>query len=110
MKSLLLHLAIAFTWLFLSPQRDLPQLIKGLAIGYGILLLFQPLLPDDRYLKGSKAFILWIIAFGKARALERLRAYALELLIHALEADDPAAIVEDIRENLLKPLLGFTRP
>ena len=33
-----------------------------------------------------------------------------ELLIHALEADDPAAIVEDIRENLLKPLLGFTRP
>ena len=159
MRSLLLHLAISITWLRLSPQRDLPQLIKGMVIGYGILLLFKPLLPEDRYLKGSKAFILWIIAFAKALILSQVRVAKLilfprrypvhpgfltfpleelseleiillshsisltpgttsvdvdlekrELLIHALEADDPAATVEDIRENLLKPLLAFTRP
>lgn len=159
MRSAFLHLAISFTWLFLSPQRDLPQFLKGLVIGYGMLLLFQPLLPKDRYLRGSKAFILWVIAFLKALILSQVRVAKLillparhpvhpgfltfplhdlseleiiilshsisltpgttsvevdlekqELLIHALEAGDPGATAEDIRENLLKPLLAFTRP
>lgn len=32
-----------------------------------------------------------------------------ELLVHALEAGDTEAAIEDIRDNLLRPLLAFTR-
>ncbi|MGC9451797.1 MAG: Na+/H+ antiporter subunit E [Oceanipulchritudo sp.] len=159
MRSAILHLAISLTWLFLSPQRDLPQFLKGLVIGYGILLLFQPLLPKDRYLKAGKAFLFWIVAFGRALVLSQIRVAKLilfprrypvhpgflqfpidglsdleililshsitltpgttsvevdpekqELLVHALEADDPQETIRDIKENLLKPLLAFTRP
>lgn len=79
MRSLLLHLAVSLTWLFLSPQRDLPQFIKGLLLGYVILLVFQPLLPKDPYLKGSKAFLLWIFAFTKALILSQIRVARLIL-------------------------------
>jgi multicomponent Na+:H+ antiporter subunit E len=32
------------------------------------------------------------------------------LLVHALEASDPAGTIRDIEEDLLKPMLAFTRP
>jgi multisubunit Na+/H+ antiporter MnhE subunit len=32
------------------------------------------------------------------------------LLIHALEAGNPANTIRDIEDNLLKPMLAFTRP
>lgn len=32
------------------------------------------------------------------------------LLVHALEAGDPEGTIRDIEDNLLKPMLAFTRP
>lgn len=159
MKTALLHLSIAMTWLFLSPTRDLPRFLIGLLIGYGLIQLFRPLLPEDRYLKSSWAFIKWLGSFVRALFLSQLRVAQIItfpssnpihpgfieyptkdltdlevlilshtitltpgtasvevdreqgiLLIHALEAGDPAATITDIEENLLQPLLAFTRP
>lgn len=159
MKTALLHVGIALIWLFLSPDRDLPRLIIGLIIGWVLLAAFRPLLPQDRYLKGSTAFFKWIMSFGKELVLSQVRVaqiilqpkkhaihpgfleFPIEgltdaevlilshtisltpgttsvevdrkreiLLIHALEAGDPEGTRADIRDNLLKPLLAFTRP
>jgi len=159
MKTALLHMAIALIWLFLSPNRDLARLLIGLLIGYGLLHLFRPLLPKDRYLKSSAAFFRWLGAFIKALLLAQWRVAQIillprrfpihpgfftlqlddlsdieiiilthsisltpgttsvevdsergELLIHALEAEDPEASIAAIRRDLLEPLLAFTRP
>ena len=155
----MLHVLIALVWLFLSPNRDLPRLLTGLVIGYGVLMLFRPLLVRDRYLNGSLAFFKWVFAFLKALVLSQVRVAQLilfprrhpvnpgfihfplgdlsdleililthsisltpgtttvevdfqtrNILIHALEAGDEEATVNDIRANLLEPLLRFTRP
>ncbi len=159
MKTALLHLAIALIWLFLSPNRDLSRLLIGLLIGYGLLRLFRPVLPEDRYLKASAAFFRWLGSFLKALLLAQWRVAQIilmpgrfpihpgfftfplgdlsdleiiilthsisltpgttsvevdraagRLLIHALEAGDPAASAAAIRRDLLEPLLAFTRP
>lgn len=159
MRTALLHLVIAMIWLFLSPHRDLPRLLIGLLIGWALLAAFRPLLPKDRYLKGSLAFFRWVGSFTRELILSQIRVAQIillpgsapihpgflefpidglgdaevlilshtisltpgttsveidrdreVLLIHALEAGDPEATREEIRENLLKPLLAFTRP
>lgn len=159
MKTALLHLAIALIWLFLSPNRDLARMLIGVLVGYGVLTLFKPLLPKDRYLKSSLAFFRWVWSFFKALLVAQVRVAQIilmprrypihpgfftfplddlsdleiiilthsisltpgttsvdvdidkrELLIHALEAGDPEATTRDIRDDLLEPLLAFTRP
>lgn len=159
MRSAVLHFSIAFIWLFLSPDRDLPGFLIGLAVGWAVLILFKSLLPDDQYLRRSGAFFRWLWAFLKAFLASQLRVaqnilfptrYPVQpgfltfplgdlsdleililshtisltpgttsvevdlpngcLLIHALESADPRATVESIRENLMNPLLAFTRP
>jgi multicomponent Na+:H+ antiporter subunit E len=159
MKTAILHLGIAIIWLFLSPERDLPRFLIGLAIGYVLIALFRPLLPRDAYLKSNWAFARWLGSFGRALLLSQLRVAQIilfpkrnpihpgffefstgdlsdlevlilshtitltpgtvsveadrekgVLLIHALEAGNPAETIADIEENLLKPLLAFTRP
>jgi multisubunit Na+/H+ antiporter MnhE subunit len=73
MKTALLHMVIAIIWLFLSPYRDLPRLFIGLAIGWALLRLFRPLLPEDRYLQGSTAFFKWVWSFCKAMVMSQVR-------------------------------------
>lgn len=159
MRSAVLHLCIALIWLFLSPARDLPRFLIGLAVGWAVLYLFRSLLPDDQYLRRSGAFFRWLWAFIKAFIASQWRVaqnillpsrfpvqpgfltYPLEdlndleililshtisltpgttsvevdfekreLLIHALEAGDPRATVDSIRNGLMNPLIAFTRP
>lgn len=79
MVSLVLHLLIAFIWLFLSPTRNLPSLIIGLVIGWGILFVFRSLLPGDRYLVRSIAFWQWLLKFLRAFVSSQLRVAQIVL-------------------------------
>jgi multicomponent Na+:H+ antiporter subunit E len=87
MKTAMLHMGIAIIWLFLSPNRDLPRLFIGLAIGWGLLHLFRPLLPDDRYLKGGNAFFRWVWAFTKALLLAQIRVAQIILFPKSFPID-----------------------
>ena len=159
MKTALIHIGIAIVWMFLNPQRNLPSLVIGGLIGWGLLVAFRPLLPDDGYLKRSSGLFSWVWAFFKALVLSQIRVaqmilfpkhnpihpgfleFPIEglsdieilmlshsisltpgttsvevdqerqiLLIHALEAGNPEETRSEIKEQLLKPLLSFTRP
>jgi multisubunit Na+/H+ antiporter MnhE subunit len=159
MKTAVLHLTIAFIWLFFGQDRDLPRLLIGLALGWGVLVLFRPLLPEDGYLRRSLAFFRWLWAFTRAFVASQIRVaqnillpsrypvspgflyFPIEdlsdleilvlshtisltpgttsveveresgrLLIHALEADHPEEVISSIQNQLLEPLLAFSRP
>lgn len=73
MRTALLHIFIAIVWLFLNPNRDLPRLIIGILIGWALIALFQPLLPKDRYLKGSIGFFRWLWSFSSALVRSQFR-------------------------------------
>lgn len=159
MRTALLHIFIAMVWLFLSPNRDLPRLIIGVLIGWGVIALLQPVLPKDPYLKGSVGFFKWLWSFISALVASQIRVATIilfpnknpihpgflefpidglndveiillshsisltpgttsvevdkgngKLLIHALEAGNPEKTRSEIKEQLLKPLMAFTRP
>jgi multisubunit Na+/H+ antiporter MnhE subunit len=80
MKTALLHLSIAFIWLFLSADRDLPRFILGMVLGYLVLAAFKDLLPKDGYLKGVTAFLKWLYAFSRALVLSQVRVAQIILL------------------------------
>jgi len=79
MRTALLHIFVAIVWLFLSPNRDLPRLIIGIVIGWGVLNLFKPLLPQDCYLKGSVGFFGWIWSFLSALIRSQIRVATIIL-------------------------------
>jgi multicomponent Na+:H+ antiporter subunit E len=50
MRCLTLNLIIAVIWLLFSQHPSVPTFIIGFALGTGLIALFQPVLPRERYL------------------------------------------------------------
>lgn len=50
MRCLTLNLSVAIIWLLLSPRPGVAAFFIGFALGAGLIALFQPVLPRERYL------------------------------------------------------------
>jgi multicomponent Na+:H+ antiporter subunit E len=113
MKTALIHIGIAIIWMFLNPQRDLPSFMIGLILGWGLLVVFRPLLPEDRYLKRSSGLFGWIWAFFKALILSQIRVAQVILFpnkhpIHPGFLEFPIKDLSDIEILMLSHSISLT--
>jgi multisubunit Na+/H+ antiporter MnhE subunit len=158
MKLFLLNVVLALVWLFLQREPGVVPFLVGWALGFALLRLFRPLLPDAGYLRRTGAFVRFVLRFLREFLLANLQLLRLvafaprsslqpgfvlydvgglrpfevvvlshcitltpgttsvdlsadgaTLVVHALDAADPAAVRRGIDEGLRAPLLAFTR-
>jgi multicomponent Na+:H+ antiporter subunit E len=63
MRTLTLNLLIAVIWLLLSPQPGVGTFLIGYGLGMGLLLLFQPVLPQERYFSRVAGTARFVVIF-----------------------------------------------
>ncbi|MFN0067923.1 MAG: Na+/H+ antiporter subunit E [Limisphaerales bacterium] len=158
MNIFLLNLMLALVWMFLQPRPGVGPFFTGYALGFALLWLFRPVLPDAAYVRRTAAFVRFVAIFLReflAANLQLLRIVLFTprarlrpgfvtydvsglrpheilllshcltltpgstsveisddgrtLVLHALEAGDPAAVRRGIDAGLRASLLAFTR-
>lgn len=158
MKLFLLNLVLALVWMFLQPRPGVGAFLTGYALGFALLWLFRPVLPDAAYVRRTAAFARFVVLFLReflAANLQLLRIVLFTprarlrpgfvtydvsglrpheilllshcltltpgstsveisddgrtLVLHVLEAGDPAAVRRGIDAGLRASLLAFTR-
>jgi len=65
MKTFILNLLMALLWLFLSRRPNLATFALGYGLGFGMLWLFRPVLPEDGYLRRTLAFVRFLLRFAR---------------------------------------------
>ncbi len=101
MRCFLLNLLLAVMWLLLSEQPRLGTFCAGFALGMGLIALFQPVLPRERYagrVLGVARFALVFLREFIIANVDLLRT----VLLQPREQLTPGLITVDVR--------GLTRP
>jgi multicomponent Na+:H+ antiporter subunit E len=66
------NLLIAILWLLLSPTPSVGTFAVGFILGFGLLVLFRPVLPPDDYVRRVLAFVRFVGIFGLEFLLSNL--------------------------------------
>ncbi|MGJ3243769.1 MAG: Na+/H+ antiporter subunit E [Opitutales bacterium] len=66
MRTFSMHLLLVATWLLLSPQRRLLDLLIGVALGFLLLFLFQRVLRCEEYVRRTLAWMRFLGSFLRA--------------------------------------------
>lgn len=96
MRTLTLNLLIAVIWLLLSPQPGVGTFLVGYALGMGLLLLFQSVLPHERYftrVAGTVRFVMIFLREFVVANFEMLRI----VLFRSREDLHPKLFTLDVR-------------
>lgn len=96
MRNFALNLVIAVMWLLLSGHPGVTTFFTGFAVGIGLLALFQPVLPKERYfgrVVGAVRFALVFLREFLLANVDLLRT----VLLHSRKSLDPNLITVDVR-------------
>lgn len=63
MNLFLLNLVLALVWMFLQPRPGVGPFLTGYALGFALLWLFRPVLPDAAYVRRTAAFARFVVIF-----------------------------------------------
>ncbi len=98
MKALIMHLLIAFVWLFLSGNTSLGGFISGLIAGFLLLALFQRALQAQDYVRRLLAFARFAVLFLREVVISNLRiaSTALHPQVRRIRGEFMAYNVEDL--------------
>jgi multicomponent Na+:H+ antiporter subunit E len=72
MLTFISNLLIAILWLLLSPAPSVGTFVAGFVLGFGLLVLFRPVLPPDDYVRRVWAFVRFTGIFGVEFLLSNL--------------------------------------
>jgi multisubunit Na+/H+ antiporter MnhE subunit len=89
MFTFICNLLIAILWLLLSPSPSVGTFVAGFILGFGLLVLFRPVLPPDEYVRRVWAFVRFVAIFGGEFLLSNLAVARAVLLqpVSTLRAD-----------------------
>lgn len=73
MQGAMMHLLVAFVWVFLIGNLSLGGLVGGLVAGYLLLAIFRRALNCENYVRRTKAFAGYAIFFVKEIVLSNVR-------------------------------------
>ena len=98
MKALIMHLLVAFVWLFLSGNTTLGGFLSGLIAGFLLLALFQRALQAQDYVRRVIAFARFTVLFLKEIVVSNLRIAQVALRPNArrIHGEFMAYNVEDL--------------
>jgi multicomponent Na+:H+ antiporter subunit E len=72
MMTFICNLLIAILWLLLSAVPSVGSFATGFIIGFGLLVLFRPVLPPDDYVRRVWAFVRFVLIFAGEFLLSNL--------------------------------------
>lgn len=98
MKALIMHLLVAFVWLFLSGNTTLGGFLGGLIAGFLLLALFQRALQAQDYVRRVIAFARFTVLFLKEIVISNIRIAQVALHPNArrIHGEFMAYNVEDL--------------
>jgi multicomponent Na+:H+ antiporter subunit E len=100
MKPFGMNLLIAVIWLLLSQEPSPVDFAFGFAVGFGLLLLFRPVLRSEAYVRRSLAFVRFLTVFLHQFVIANVKvAYAV--LFRSRESLHPNFVTYDT--SSLKP-------
>ncbi len=101
MRNLALNLFIAVMWLLLSEQPRLATFGVGFGLGFGLIALFQPVLPRERYVRRVVGALRFVAVFVREFVLANVG------LLHTVFLQPR----EDLQPNLITvDVGGLTKP
>ncbi|RYD61803.1 MAG: hypothetical protein EOP84_35285 [Verrucomicrobiaceae bacterium] len=98
MKALIMHLLIAFVWLFLSGNTSLGGFVIGLLAGFLLLALFQRALEAQDYVRRLVAVARFAVVFLREVAISNIRIARIVLRpkVRHIRGEFMAYNVEDL--------------
>lgn len=81
MRSLLLNLLVATIWLLLQPAPSLLDFFIGYALGFGLLVLFRPVIRSHGYVRRTRAAVAYLFVFAREFLLSCGQLMRLALLV-----------------------------